>query len=129
MQAGDAVKLALQRNGDLLLDLFGGMAWILGNNLGGHVSDVGIRLDGELLQGVETENGKAGEHRQHQPAPAQTETNEARNHWNNTPSFARTDTPASNPLLMTVRSPCCDPTVTSRGCKVQGLTCSKTNAD
>ena len=47
----DAGHLNLDRDGDLLLDLFGGAAGPLGDDLDVVVGDVGIGLDGEIVEG------------------------------------------------------------------------------
>ena len=48
---GDARHLYFEGNGDLLLDLFGGAAGPLGDDLDVVVGDVGIGFDGEIVEG------------------------------------------------------------------------------
>ena len=77
---GRAVELALERNGDLLLDLLGGEARRLGDHLRGGVGDVGIGFDRELGPGiVAVDGGEDADHR-HDQALAQREADEPVNH-------------------------------------------------
>src|ERR1700751_2430140 len=48
---GDAVHHVFERDSDLLLDLFGGNAGPLGNDVYVVVGDVRIRFDGKLMKG------------------------------------------------------------------------------
>ena len=79
-QARRAVELALERNGDLLLDLLGGEARRLGDDLRGGVGDVRIGLDRELgPRIVAVDGGEDADHR-HDQALAQREADEPVNH-------------------------------------------------
>ena len=79
-QARRAVEFALERNGDLLLDLFGGEARRLGDDLRFGIGDVRIGFDGELgPRIVAVDRGKDADHR-HDQALAQREADEPINH-------------------------------------------------
>ena len=78
--AGRAVKLALERNGDLLLDFFGRQARRGGNHLGFRVRDIRIGLDrepGPRIVAVDAD--EHADHRHHQ-ALAQRKADDPINH-------------------------------------------------
>ena len=82
---------------DLLLDLFGGVSRILGDDLRGYVPHIRVGFDGELFQGVKSENGDADNQREHHPPAMEAESDKPANHWNSTPSRASTLSPALHP--------------------------------
>ena len=125
LQPGDAVELALERDGDLLLHLLGGVPGILGDHLRGGVGDVRVGLDRQLGPGIDAEDGDEQEHRHHQPAAVEAGRDETVNHCSTTASRVTTGVPASRPSVTTVTSPCCSPVITRPRSKTHGSTSTK----
>ena len=80
LQVRDSIDLNLDRDGDLLLDLFGGSAGPLRDDLNPGVRDVGIGFDGQIVEGdhapYKEEQGGA----QDNEAVVEGEIDEAANH-------------------------------------------------
>jgi hypothetical protein len=75
-----AVEFAFERDGDLLLDFFGGQPRCLRYNLGGCVCDVGVRLDRELGPGIVPIDGDKNADPRHYEPLAECEDDEPINH-------------------------------------------------
>ena len=80
VHAGRAHDFALQRHGDLLLDLLGGQAVDLRDDLRGHVGDVRVSLQRQLGPAVAAVDGGQDEHQHDDAAPLETLGDEALNH-------------------------------------------------
>ena len=79
-EARRAVELALQRDRDPLLDLFGRHAGRLGDDLRARVGDVRIGLDRELGPGIVPVNGDEDADHRHHHALSQRQADEGVNH-------------------------------------------------
>ena len=112
----NAVHGDFERNGDLLLDLLGGDAGPLRDDLDVIVRHVGIGFDGKLMERDRAPDEQQQRRRQHQEAVLQREIDELANHcycstvfWK-TSAFGTTCAPGLRPrddLLHVVRAACC----------------------
>src|SRR5229473_5406241 len=77
---GNPVQGDFERDGDLLFDLFSGMAGPLRNDLCVSVGDVGIGLDGQITKRNDAPDEQDQRHAEYQDAVAQREIDEQTNH-------------------------------------------------
>ena len=80
LQVGNAGHLDFDGDGDLLLNLFGGAARPLRDDLDVVVGDVGIGLDGQAVEGDDAPGKEQNRGSDHEPAIVQGEIDEAADH-------------------------------------------------
>ena len=80
LQVGNARHLNLDRDGDLLLDLFCGAPRPLGNDLHVVVGNVGIGLDRKIVEGDNAPGKEQDSRTHHEPAIVESEIDEAADH-------------------------------------------------
>jgi hypothetical protein len=79
-QVGYAVQLNLQRDGDLLFHLFGGMAGPLRNDLDVRIGDVWIGFDGKAVKRNDSPDKEDDSKTQHQDAIVQGQVDQVTDH-------------------------------------------------
>ncbi len=81
LHVGDAGHLYFDRDGDLLLNLFGGAAGPLGDDLDVVVGDVGVGFDRKVVEGDDAPAGQQDGCAQHQPSIVESKVDETFDHW------------------------------------------------
>ena len=80
MHIGRAQQGTLQRDRDLLLDLFGGQTRDLRDDLRGDIGDIRVGLYRQLFPAIQPVQGDGNEHQPHDAAALKASLNEPINH-------------------------------------------------